>query len=299
MNNRSFWRNVWIYVQIVLLGLVQAFAYILFIVDNRFAPAGLNGIATMIQYKFGFSIGFMSLIVNVPLCVFAILRIDRNFGVNSLVFCVSNSVFYLILQRLDLSAIKYDSHGVDTIFPCIIAGAIVGFVYARCFKLSASTGGTDIISKYVCMKKPFFNFFFVTFTINSVIAIVSLFVYSDGDGSGFTLDYKPVVLCIIYCLLTGLVGNSIIKNEKKAYLFTVISPYAKEIEKEIITELKHTATKLNAEGAYTGQEVDVLLCVINKHQISDFENIIKKYPHTFSYASSVIETVGNFKRITY
>ena len=52
------------YVVILLLGVLLAFNYILFITPNNFAPAGINGIAVMIQYKLNFSVGFMSLIFN-------------------------------------------------------------------------------------------------------------------------------------------------------------------------------------------------------------------------------------------
>ena len=51
------------YVSIVLVAVLLAFVYYIFIVTNNFAPAGLNGIATMIQYKTGFSISYMSLLM--------------------------------------------------------------------------------------------------------------------------------------------------------------------------------------------------------------------------------------------
>ena len=59
------------YTFIAILAAVHALGYYLFIVPNDFAPAGINGIATMIQKKCGFSIAYMSLLVNVPLCVFS------------------------------------------------------------------------------------------------------------------------------------------------------------------------------------------------------------------------------------
>ena len=62
-------RKAFAFINIILAALLLALNYHIFIVDNHFAPAGLNGIATMIQYKTGFSISFMSLIINVPLCL--------------------------------------------------------------------------------------------------------------------------------------------------------------------------------------------------------------------------------------
>ena len=59
------------FLNVILAALILALNYYIFIVDNQFAPAGLNGIATMVQYKTGFSISYMSLLINIPLSVFA------------------------------------------------------------------------------------------------------------------------------------------------------------------------------------------------------------------------------------
>ena len=56
---------------IVLLAFLFALNYELFISQNQFAPAGISGIATMIEYKTGFSVGYFTLIINVPLCFFS------------------------------------------------------------------------------------------------------------------------------------------------------------------------------------------------------------------------------------
>ena len=92
-------------------------------------------------------------------------------------------------------------------------------------------------------------------------------------------------------------GDLILKGYKNALKFEVVTSYPEEISKEIIEKLKHSATVVHAQGMYTHTEKALLICVINKHQIIDFENIIKKYEGTFAYISSVNETVGNFAMI--
>ena len=51
------------YFVIALIAVISALNYELFIFPNKFAPAGLNGICTMIQYVFGINVGYMSLII--------------------------------------------------------------------------------------------------------------------------------------------------------------------------------------------------------------------------------------------
>lgn len=286
------------YFLVLSVAILLAFNYQLFIVENGFAPAGLNGIATMIQYKTGFSIGYMSLIINVPLCILAYFFLDKKFAKRSLCFCITYSLVFLFLQKIGLTNFQYNAGGHDTIFPVILSGVLSGFVYGICFRTNSSTGGTDIISKYVSFKKPELNFFWITFILNTVVAIVSFFVYAKPNSEGGLIyDYKPVCLCILYCFISSFIGNYIIKGTKTACKFTIITPYPGEIEKEITESLHHSSTKISAIGSFSHTEQSVLICVINKHQIVDFKNILKKYDKTFSYAETVNETVGNFKII--
>ena len=211
MKNIKF-RFVFDYVVIFFIAVLLAFNYQLFIVKNDFALAGLNGIATMIQYKTGFSIGYMSLIINIPLCVLAYFLVDKRFAKRSLFFCLVYSFVYLALGNLDLTAIQYDAQGHDTVFPVILSGVIGGAVYGLCFHFNGSTGGTDVISRYINKIRPDTNFFVITFILNGTVAIASVLVYSQG-----ALNYKPAALCILYCFISTFVGNLLLKSTKTAY----------------------------------------------------------------------------------
>lgn len=285
--------NILANMAIIFAAIMLALNYHIFIIENNFAPAGLNGIATMIQYKTGFSISYMSLIINIPLCALSYFLVEKDYSVKTLLFTLVYSFSYLGLQYLELDFLKYNAQGHDTIFPAIISGVITGFVRFICVRTNSSTGGMDLVSKYINKLRPETNFFMVTFILNAVVAVASLFVYSD---QGF-LDYKPVALCITYCFVSTFVGNYIIKEGKTAYKFTLITTHADEICEEITKKLKHGATKVSAQGAYTNESRTVLLCVVNKTQLVDFQEIIAKYDNTFSFYEVINETYGNFKQI--
>jgi len=295
--NRSL-KTLVAYAEIALIAVLLAFNYQLFIVVNDFAPAGINGIATMVQYKTGFSIGYMSLIINIPLCAFAFFFVNRQFALRSLCFCLVYSFVYLGLQKIGFEAFQYDAQGHDTIFPVILSGVISGAVYGFCFRLNASTGGTDIVSKYISKHYPALNFFWVTFTLNAIVAVVSFFVYAKGGaGTALIYDYKPVCLCIMYCFISSFVGSAILKGTRSATKFTIITSHPQEITKDILRTLRHSATQLEAIGSYSGNERTVILCVINNQQIVELEKILARYDSTFSFSESVNDTYGNFKKI--
>ncbi len=221
-------KKIWGYFQITSVAVLLAFVYYIFIITNNFAPAGLNGIATMIQYKSGFSISYMSLLINIPLSVLAYFLVQKDFAIKTILFSVVYSVSFLLLQNSDLTFIQYNTLGHDTIYPVIISGVLAGVVYGVCFRNNASTGGTDIISRYINKVRPNTNFFIITFTLNAIVAVASIFVYSQD-----VLNYKPMALCIIYCFISTFVGNLLLKTTKTAYKFTIITTHKQALIDDI------------------------------------------------------------------
>lgn len=288
MKNRL--RSVFEYVAIAALAIIMALNYEIFVFKNAFAPAGINGIATMVQYLFDFSVGYMSLLINIPLSLLAFFYVDKKFALRSGVFTIMFSLALLLLKRADLSAFVYHTaNGTSTILAPVAAGTVNGTIYGAAVKLGGSTGGTDIIAACIRVKMPYFSFARVTFVLNAVVAGASYFVYD--------FNFEPVIMCIIFNFIASNICDYIVKGGLGALKFEVITSHAEEMSAELMKKLHHGVTVINAEGMYTHSGKQVIICVINKHQIVDFQSIVRSYPDTFAYVSSVSETVGNFKKI--
>ena len=70
-------KKAWTYLVIALLALGASLNYELFVFPNQFAPAGLNGICTMIQHLSGISVGYLSLLINVPLAIWCYIEVSK------------------------------------------------------------------------------------------------------------------------------------------------------------------------------------------------------------------------------
>ena len=288
MKNRL--RSAFEYIAISVLAVIMAFNYEIFVFRNAFAPAGINGIATMVQYLFDFSVGYMSLLINIPLSLLAFFYVDKKFALRSGVFTIMFSFALLLLKRADLSAIVYHTaNGTSTILAPVAAGTVNGAIYGAAVKLGGSTGGTDIIAACIRVKMPYFSFARVTFVLNAIVAGASFFVYD--------FNFEPVIMCIIFNFIASNICDYIVKGGLGALKFEVITSHAEEMSEELMKKLHHGVTVINAEGMYTHSGKQVIICVINKHQIVDFQSIVRSYPDTFAYVSNVSETVGNFKKI--
>lgn len=274
---------------ILAMACLMALNYRILVLENSFAPAGLNGIATMIQYKLNFSVGYMSLLINVPLCLVAFFFVDRDYALKSLTFSVAFSLFLILFQKgINLEPYIYKTENSAVLAP-LTAGVINGFIYGNVIRSNGSTGGTDIVAACVREKRPEMNLVWIIFVMNSAVAAASYFVY------GYKLE--PVILCIMYSFLTSKVSDSILRGNKEQLKFEIITADAEKMSREIMDKLHHGVTVLPAKGMYSGTDLKMLICIINKHQIAKLRAIIADYPGSFANVTQANEIFGNFKTV--
>ena len=279
------------YLLIILFALLAATNFEIFVLNNAFAPAGINGIATMIQYKLGISVGYLNLAFNIPLCIIALFFVDKEFIAKSLTFTLFFSLFLIVYKNhiIDLSPFVYvTTNGTSTILAPVAAGVLNGMMFASVVKTGGSMGGMDIVAACIRKVKPHLNMNTVIFTLNSCVALVSYFVYD--------FNVEPVILCIIYCYLSSQMSEKLMQGVKRAVKFEIVSNHYEAISKEIIEDLHHSVTVMPAMGMYSHKETKLMVCVVTKREVPDVQKILAKYPGTFAYTSEVTETLGNFMR---
>ena len=124
----AFFKKSLTYLVICGIALLEAVNYQLFVFPNQFAPSGLNGICTMIQYLTGISVGYLSLLINIPLALWVYKSVSKPLAVRSMVYVVFFSVGLLVLERVDLSAFAYSTdNGTSKTLGPFMAGIIMGF----------------------------------------------------------------------------------------------------------------------------------------------------------------------------
>lgn len=274
------------------LAILMALNYQIFVVHNAFAPAGINGLATMVQYLFHFSIGYMSLIINLPLAILAFFRVNRQFALKTLVFVLVFSGATLLLQsKVDLTRFIYHTgDGRSTLLAPVASGTINGLIYGVAIRHGGSTGGTDYIAAFVHKKRPEHSMVRIIFVLNTGVALLSYFVYN--------FNIEAVILSIAYSFITSRVSDGIIKGGERAIKAEIVTTHPDEIARMLIEKLGHGVTIVHAEGGYTHQSKSLLICIINRHQVVRFTELVSMFPDTFACISDVNKTLGNFKHVT-
>ena len=283
-------KKVLTYGVIMAIAIICALNYELFVFPNRFAPSGLNGICTMIQHVFGINIGYLSMVINIPLALLVYFLVSKPLAIRSMVYVLTFSLASIALDYVDLSAfVYYTERGTSAILGPLAAGIIFGGCYSLLLQASAYSGGTDFIVAIIHKYSPEKSVFGLIFAMNVAVAIASYFVY----------DYQiePVILCILYCFTSSTVSERLTKNGRSAVRFEIITDYPEEISDAIIHKLHHSATLIPGRGMYLNKEVNMLFCVVNNNQVAKLAAICREYPNTFAIIDPVSEVMGNFKKI--
>ncbi len=267
------------YILMICSLLISAILFNLFIVPTKLVSGGVNGIAIITKYLYGFNPSIIILIISSALLIlsFLYLGVERTSG--SIVATLLYPFFVELTKEIG-NVIPIDTN--DLFLVVIYIGVIGGLANGLMYKTGFSNGGIPIISQilYKYFRIPISK---SSFCINAVI------VFIGGLFFGFT----KVMYAIVLLYINSLVLNKVllgISNNKAFYIIT--SEYT-EVRKYIIDILKHSVTVFDVKGAFLEKKRKVLLTVIpSKEYFKAKEGITLIDPDAFFVVTDSYEVKG-------
>ncbi|MEG1632569.1 MAG: YitT family protein [Oscillospiraceae bacterium] len=267
------------YVLIVLGCAMYAAAFRFFMYPNDIISGGVTGIATIINYLTGWPVGVMVIAMNIPLFAVAWKRFGSSYMIASLVGMALSSILVDVFAFCNIVATK------NLLLACIYGGVIKGFGMGLIYMAGASTGGVDIMAKFVRQRFPYINFGTIILGLDVLVVATFALVFNKFEGAMYTMISMFIISRSVDTVLYG-IGTS-----KVCF---IISEEYDRISKEITGQLNRGVTMLHGEGAYTGTEKRVILCVIKKPQITEVRKIIRLIdPKAFFIVTDAKDVFGN------
>lgn len=248
------------YALVALGSALFAAGFQFFLYPNSIIVGGVSGIAMIINYLTGLPVGIMTIVLNIPLFIIAWKHFGGKFIISSLVGMLLSSVLVDVLAVVDYSPTD------DMLLACLIGGAIKGLGLGLIYYAGATTGGTDIIAKFVRLRFPYINFGTIVLLTDAVIIIAFAMIFDRVEAAMYAVIAMFVVSKVIDLVLYG------IDNSSVCY---IISENSEQLVKDITDKLHRGVTILSGEGAYSHKDKQVLLCVIKRTQIADIRKIIR------------------------
>ena len=268
-----------VYLKILIGSALYAAGFQFFLYPNAIATGGVTGIAMIINFFSGFPVGVMTLIINVPLFLFSWKKYGLSFILMSLAGTVLSSVMVDLFSLIPLEVTHEPLLGA--IYGGIIKGLGLGIIYHT----GATTGGVDIVAKFLRRRHQHINF--STFILGLDAAVITAFavMFKRYDSAMYAIICMFIASKVIDLVLYGAV------NSKVCY---IITDKSEEIKDGILNDLHRGVTFLNGEGAWSGQAKHVILCVIKQSQIVELKQLIRaKDDNAFVIVSDSREVFGN------
>ena len=283
MNKKVVLRYCVMYAKILVGAIIYGIGIQFFTYPNSIVAGGVTGVSMIINTLTGFPVGLGTIILNIPLFAYAWKKLGLGFVVSSLVGMMLCSVF------VDIFAMTKIVVTTNTLLGSIYGGVIKGFGLGLIYTTSATSGGVDIVAKFLRRKYPFINFGTLILIIDVVVIIAYAVIFRKYDSSMYSIICMYVAAQVIDIVLYGAV------NSKVCY---IITDESLSIKNAIVEQLHRGVTFLHGEGAWSGNEKNIILCVIKTRQIVELKKIVRSHDeNAFMILSDSREVFG--KGFTY
>lgn len=278
--SKKFWRWV-IDIAVIIAGSgVYALGVHCFTAPNNIAPGGVTGLATIVSFVTDLNIGMLITVMNIPLLIAGFFLLNRGTMIKTLIGVVVLSVMTDWLLK-DVPVYVADSGGgiLAALFGGLLMGAGLGIVYGR----EGTTGGTDIINKIINRFKPEIKLGQISFLVNAAVALSGYIVYKNLD----VVLYAVVSVFVQSRVIDGLVYGGL-----EGKFLMIFSEKPQEIADRLL-KLKRGVTLLSGEGAYSGENRQVVCIAVHKNEYVKVKRIVKQTdPNAFVIITGASEVLG-------
>jgi len=246
-----------------------------FTIANNLAEGGFTGIALLIYYLYEFPTGWVILFLNIPLFIIAWLYLGKN----SLIYTILGTISVSVLIEITANfRIPTD----DLLLAALYSGVTTGIGLGVILRNGGTTAGVDIIARLI---NKYFGISLgkIIFAFDIIVILVS----------AIFLGSKIAMYSLVGLFLTSRVIDLVQEGVNTAKAIMIISNESKVITDIITTELQRGTTLLEGHGGYTDYKKDVILCVVNRSEISRIKSIVKTIDkNAFVIVSDVHEVLG-------
>lgn len=269
----------------ILLGtMITSVSFVYLTYPNSIVSGGITGIAQILNLLLETPVGVMVFVMNIPLFLLAWKKMGRVFVVMSLIAMTSGSLLIDLLSQYPYTVTT------DPLLGAVYGGLLNGFGSGLIYSTGATAGGTDIPARMLRRKYPYINFGTISLSINAVIIVAFAVIFKKFESCMYT-----VICMFVGSKVVDLVAYGAINSR----LCFIVSAKSREIEEAISTHLVRGVTFLHGEGAWSGEEREVIMCAVKRQQIADLRKIVKIIdPSAFSVITDARSVYGSgFDRI--
>lgn len=268
------------YLVLIIGSLIYSAGLEIFLVPNNIIDGGIVGISIMASYLTGIPFGVYMLVLNLPFLYLGYKQIGKTFAISTIISIIALSIFSEFLEPVPQITQDYF---LAAIFGGIIAGAGVGLVIRQ----GGSLDGTEITAIILDHK--------TSFSVGEVVMFFNLFILG---AAGFVFGWDKAMYSLVTYFIISKMIDVVLKGLDESYAVMIVSDEYEEIADALMHRLGRGVTYLHGQGAYTGDDKQVLYCVVTRLEVVKLKEIaLEKDETAFVTINPVHDIVGGrFKK---
>jgi len=263
----------------ILLGaLIIAVAIQLVLVPVHMTTGGASGISIILNFMTGIDIWIFYIALNIPIFVVSYKFISKRFSFYSLIGMSALTFFLRIFKN-----VQFDLGLDNLLLAAILGGVLTGLGTGIALRSKGSSGGLHIIAVLINNLWGY-SFGSVIFLINLSILSVLL----------ITSNLELTLFNAISFFISGQVVDKVQMGANMSKSTLIISKKCDEIAAEILDNMHRGCTYLSGRGAYTGENRDIIMVIVNSTQLPHLKEIVFQIdPDAFITISEATEVFGS------
>ena len=254
--------------------MITAFALESFLVPNNIIDGGVIGISMIVSHITKWNLGLLILILNTPFIIMAFKKMGGKFVVQTAFANIILAVFLNIFHHYKVTH--------DLLLATVFGGIILGLGGGIILKHEGSLDGTEMLSLVVSKK--------LGVSVGEFIMGINVFIYL---AAGKVFSWESAMYSIMTYFIASKVIDTVMEGFNSSKSVRIISDNASAIGEQLIERLDISVTYLQGIGGYTGQDKDLIYCVISRLELPKMIDIIKEIdPKAFVSVVDVHEVYG-------
>ena len=265
---------------IITLGsVIFALAFNWFFAVNQVAMGGVTGLAQIINLLVPqMSVGLLAFLLNVPLFLAGWKFIGFHLLASSL-FSMAVSSF-----AIDAIAAFHTFAPMDPMLACLCGGALMGFGLGLVFSQGATTGGTDIVARLLKLKFPWLPMGKLVLVPDGVVLTLAALAFGGVE----TALYGAVAIFV-----SGRVMDTVLYGLDTSKVAYIISDRWQQVADALLREQQRGVTILRGQGAWTGDDKQVLLVAFKQKEIMQIKQAVHDIdPKAFMIVCDAHDVLG-------
>lgn len=248
----------WVFKTIVGSALF-AFGFSIFLEPNNINTGGISGLAQAVAQMIGIgNVGFLSMLLNLPLFLAGGVRVGKRFFFGSLIGMVVSGV---LIDAFAAFSIGFHDPLVSGIYGGLLCGLGIGMVFVA----GTSTGGSDILVRLLKLHYRNVPIGTISTVFDALVVILTGFVFHDISRA----MYSGIAVFV-----TGQVMDIVVYRFDYSKVALIISDRPDEIATDVAQKLDRGVTFLDGHGYYSRQDKKVILTVVKKGQLAELKELV-------------------------